>query len=439
MRLFARSLSAVALCALGACAASETPTGTSAPQGGPPGASTAPSASDPSAPKAKPGSVDTSFGKDGLVLVGPTWEKVGSNHILLAREDGTASVYESGQYLTDVTGPLARYDIDATGKAAKAVPLAVGGDVAGTLLPRPAGGYLLTSMNGCLFLTDKGALDPSVGDNGFVALDGLGQHAVRDDQGRVYADYKSSIARITPACALDTSWGKAGSSSDTPGTMEAGYVVERDGSIFGVTGTNLSSVLYRFRPDGTADTSFGTAGQLVDSGSSHSTGIGVALDSQGRVLVGTMSSELGAGGAATSSTFAFQRFVAGKRDASFAPAPMKLAGPWTIGSKWTVGNFATEGGRIYAIGYRGSSLGAKEAVVMAFTEAGEPATDFGDNGVVTVQVPSDVAAGGEFRSFSIALNPPGKLTVLIDAVTSYFRSDGVNGTGGGFAVLRLNR
>ena len=182
------------------------------------------------------------------------------------------------------------------------------------------GGYSFQGAGGVNFavarLTANGALDTTLDSDGKQTIDfggtiDYGRGVVVDSQDRVLvggvsyrggtgADF--AVARLTSAGALDT-----GFDSDGKVTTDIGYpgddlgqdviAYQSDGKSIVVGSSNGDMIVTRYNTDGSLDTSFGTSGSVrIDFAGTNDVGVGVAVDSQDRVLVGGASYQPGKAG-----------------------------------------------------------------------------------------------------------------------------------------------
>ena len=252
-----------------------------------------------------------------------------------------------------------------------------------------------------------------------------------------------AVARLNDDGSLDTSFDADGklttdfirSFSDALGSSVA---VQTDGKIVvagysqqGATGHDFA--VARYNPDGSPDTTFGTNGKLtIDFGFSYDIGSGVAVQSDGKIVVAGQSYS----GAATSNDFAVVRLNAdGSLDSTFG-----TAGKQTIdfGSSSDYGNSVAvqADGKIVVAGYsyQGEIIGNHFAVARlnadgsldnSFDLDGREIVDFGSytdvGSSVVVQADGKILlAGYSYQAVSIdfavaRLNTDGSLDTTFDA------------------------
>ena len=160
-----------------------------------------------------------------------------------------------------------------------------------------------------LRLTADGALDPSFGSGGVVALARAGNQqgsavlvqpdgsilvAANTDEG---GSPQLLLQRFLPSGAPDAAFGTAGAvlaplggmSNANPGSLAAWMVLMLDGRIVvagnGTMGTTSGPVLARFLPDGSADPTFGSSGKLAVYVGMYGAMRAMTLTSDGKLLI----------------------------------------------------------------------------------------------------------------------------------------------------------
>jgi uncharacterized delta-60 repeat protein len=156
-----------------------------------------------------------------------------------------------------------------------------------------------------------GDLDLSFGAGGiaitsFVALEDYGSAVAVDGAGRIVVAgtaqvngspsvHEFALARYNPDGTLDPSFDGDGRLTTPIGASHdeaLGVVVQPDGKVVAAgdsfNGTNSDFAVVRYLTDGSLDPTFGSGGKVVTpfGASSDDYGYGVAIDSQGRVVVG---------------------------------------------------------------------------------------------------------------------------------------------------------
>jgi uncharacterized delta-60 repeat protein len=162
----------------------------------------------------------------------------------------------------------------------------------------------------------NGALDSSFGAGGVESIAGplnatFNAVAV-DSQGRIYAAEYGTLARFTQGGTLDSAFGSGGITNASAPPYPASIALDSNGRIL-VAGQTVSGgqtdqvSLARYQANGALDTSFGNGGSVTtDIGpSNYSFADSVALDSQGRIVIGGGSYDLHTG----LNSFALARYL----------------------------------------------------------------------------------------------------------------------------------
>jgi uncharacterized delta-60 repeat protein len=285
---------------------------------------------------------------------------------------------------------------------------------------------------------DDGNLDPGFGAGGIVKTDFAGQVdqanavAVQADgkivvaglaarTGPLGADNDFALVRYLRDGALDTTFGGDGIVTTDLGTrtdIARALVVQPDGQIV-VAGTVDDDVaLVRYGDDGEVDTSFGRNGVTITDFGSDDFANGVALTSDGRILVAGHS--LGAG---LNTDFALMRYRAdGALDESFGTAGIvttDIGGDDDFGEGLAVDT----GGRIVVVG-RATSSTILDLAVVRYDGDGTLDAGFGENGIVK----ADFHGSGEFGQ-DVVFQADGKI------VAGGYTANGLDTE---FALIRIN-
>lgn len=284
-----------------------------------------------------------------------------------------------------------------------------------------------------------GTLDTSFGNGGKVTT-GIGSNdygqsvAVQTDGKIVVAGYSSNgnnndfaLARYNANGTLDTSFGTDGKVTTGIGDFnDYGHqvIVQGDGKLL-VAGycngaTTDDFALARYNADGTLDTSFGRGGKVMtDLGQRHDYGRGVAVQTDGRILVAGYT-QFGA-----SQDFGLVRYRPdGTLDLSFGSGGKVMS---------DIGNGTTDYGYSVALQANGQivvagrSLNANknfDFAVARYNADGTLDTDFGNGGKTTTAV-----VVGPNYGYGVALQSSGKIVVA-----GY--SHNISTGGYNFAVVR---
>lgn len=267
----------------------------------------------------------------------------------------------------------------------------------------------------------NGVLDTSFGVGGFVFTDVGPQNdeavsvLIQPDGNIVLAGYIQSgtgfdfaLVRYTPTGTLDPSFGSAGKVITTlngSDEIAAGAVLQPDGKIVVAGSISVSLgydiTLVRYTDSGAIDTSFGSSGRVITSlGNSYDTATCIALQSDGKILVGGGLLHPGIG-----YDFAALRYTAaGALDTTFG-AGGKVVLALSPGLDLANAIALQQDGRIILAGYAQFNNNADFAIIR-LTVTGSLDPTFGTGGVVFTAVgPSlDYARG-------VAIQPDGKIVV----------------------------
>jgi len=223
---------------------------------------------------------------------------------------------------------------------------------------------------------------------------------------------------------LDTGFSSDGKVTTDVGTVDAGraVAVQSDGKIVVAGYAQMSGtyafLVVRYSSDGSLDTSFSGDGvQTIDIGSGHDLAYAVALQSDGKVVVGGVT---GFGGA--NSDMAIARLTsAGELDTTFSTDGVETVG-FGSGDDVVAGLTVGSSGEIVVAGY-GSNGSNFDVAVARLTSAGVLDTSFSGDGKVLVPVGSGADYGN-----AVAVAADGDILV---AGSSH------NGSDDDVAVVRL--
>ncbi|MEZ6072938.1 MAG: SdrD B-like domain-containing protein [Pirellulales bacterium] len=295
-------------------------------------------------------------------------------------------------------------------------------------------------------LTNAGVLDTTFDGDGMQTVDfgGVNSEAALgvavDNQGNIIAVGRSNqgsptgfdiaVARLTSAGSLDSGFsedGRALIDVGLPGSLDDGYdtvAYQSDGKVLVVGRSNQPTydfVVVRYNVDGRLDTSFGDSGVVsIDFGGNTDFAQGVALDSQGRILVAGYSYQ-----GSTSYDFAVARLTsAGVLDISFdgdGKQTVDFGNTSDIG--YGVAVDSLDNVILAGNSSQGGTTGSDFAVVR-LTSAGVLDSSFDGDGKQTIHFGSTSDVG-----YGVAVD--GDDNVI---VAGYSRQGG----GNDFAVARLN-
>jgi uncharacterized delta-60 repeat protein len=284
----------------------------------------------------------------------------------------------------------------------------------------------LLSMPPAAAATQVGLLDSAFGGDGRVTTDlsaavptedGISDVAVQPDGKIIAAGLRNSstdqwmaIARYLPDGRLDKTFGGGGVALThfRGGAFAREVALQPDGKIVAAGDTWIGSPRFvsafavaRFNSDGTLDKTFSTDGRVrTPIGDDDSYAFALALQSDGRIVVGGGATEAGA------SVFAIARYTAdGSLDGSFG------AGGTTTTSFGTPEAWASDvavqaDGDIVAVGIAGSAQNGSAIALARYGSDGSADATFGTGGIVTTSF-GDAQAQGS----GLTLQPDGKIVV----------------------------
>lgn len=262
-------------------------------------------------------------------------------------------------------------------------------------------------------------LDVSFGTAGKVATDfgggdDAGNHMAVQSDGKIVvagstfngSQYDVAVVRYAADGALDSSFGTGGKvTTDFAGSDDAGYsvVVQGDGKVVVAgyaSGSSLDFALVRYEADGTLDGGFGSGGKVItDFGGSNEVGHGVAVQSDGKLVV--------AGDAYNGSDydFALVRYNSdGTLDASFGTGGRVLT---DFGGSQDYGRSVAvlDDGKIIVVGYSGT-YPISDFALARYHADGTLDTSFGTGGRVVTDFD-----GFDDVGVSVVLQSDGKMVV----------------------------
>ena len=245
----------------------------------------------------------------------------------------------------------------------------------------------------------------------------------------------SPVQAALPDGRIDTSFGTSGFTRTILGNNDGilDIVLDNQDRIitggFAVIGDAQNFALARYTSSGVLDTSFGTAGVTTTAIGTSASINSIALDSQGRIIVGGRATIGGAG------KFVVARYTSnGVLDTSFGTAGLT---PTTIGDSASINSIALDSqGRIVA-GGSDTIGGANEFALARYTSSGVLDASFGTAGVTTTLI------GTSANINSIALDSQGRIvasgSATIDGANKFslarYTSSGVLDTSFGTAGL----
>ena len=314
-----------------------------------------------------PGDLDPSFGAGGIARAG---DAVSSANAIAVQPDGRIVVAGSTAGDPGFDWRLVRLNPDGTPDASF-----------GT------GGVVTTDFGGDYDIATAVALQP----DGRIVVAGY----EGDDSG---ADRDFAVARFNADGSLDPSFGAGGrvTANFTQGPDDAQDVVlQADGKIVvaGIAGGQFG--VLRLNPDGTGDASFGQGGGVRTDAGGLAFVTSVALQADGRIVVG--------GGSATgpSGTFALARYLPdGRLDPSFGVGGL-VKTDVAPGLESVYAMALQPDGRIVVTG----PMSARDFAVVRYTTSGAVDRSFGFGGFVFTDF-----AGDDIPT-AVAVQPDGRIVV----------------------------
>lgn len=275
----------------------------------------------------------------------------------------------------------------------------------------------------------NGSLDTSFGTGGIVITDVVGDYEyaadvlVQKSDGKIIvAGYIRPVAgsvagfvivRYNPDGTRDNTFGFNGraliNTGGTPVAMAYGAAFQADGKILiaGMTksGEDTSFVLGRLLPNGAVDNAFGQIGRVIDSVNFNSEGLSVAVQPDGKIVVGGFACP---DVDVDPKQSVVVRYIAnGQRDVSFGEIGV-VSVPLSTLSNAVKDIIVQPDGKIVGAGFATPSGGNGKTDFAAFRllPTGAPDPDFGSGGKVVLQMGdlNDTAEG-------IALQPDGKIVL----------------------------
>lgn len=280
----------------------------------------------------------------------------------------------------------------------------------GDILANNTAPSIVTTGNGTL-LVDVEAYTSSA-KSVFVQSDGK-LLLVASSQSTSDGSSKSlSLMRLNADGTIDTTYGGGdGIVSHSTGTTLGFYnaVQQSDGKVIAVgishdgSHGSVDFALMRFNADGSVDTSFGTNGTVItDMGSGSDYGINVAIDSQGRIVVGGQHKVAG-----TEFDMAVARYTSsGALDTTFSgDGKAYISIPGATSSNYH-GLTLQSDDKILIAGDKGQSSGGSLSAVARLNTDGTLDTTFDTDGIVT----TDIGSGSD-QAITISVNASGSIAV----------------------------
>jgi len=391
------------------------------------------------------GSLDTSFGSSGRTTTDFSSSSGDYGQSVSIQSDGKIVVagytYNGSKY----DFGLARYDssgsLDSSFGSGGKVVVAIGSsdDCGMSVAIQSDGkiavaGYTYNAGNNDFALVrynSNGSLDSSFCSGGRVTtaigFSDYGQSVAIQSDGKIVlagyiwngSNYGFALVRYNSSGSLDSSFGSGGKVTSAIGSSNdccMSVAIQSNGKIavagYTYNGSNWDFALVRYNSNGSLDTSFGSGGKVTtDFGSTHDYGNSVAIQSDGKIVVGGYTNNGSFGG------FALVRYNSdGSLDTSFGSAG-KVTGPSGYGSSVAI----EPDGKIVLGGYAWNGDGF---ALVRYNSSGSLDASFGSDGEVTTAIGSSDDEGN-----SVAVQSDGKIVV---AGYTY------NGSNYDFALVRYN-
>ncbi|MBR1241576.1 VCBS repeat-containing protein [Bradyrhizobium sp. AUGA SZCCT0274] len=366
---------------------------------------------------------------DGKILVAGRSTDGTSNDFALTRYNVDGSLDTSFGSDGKVTTPIGASDdhgfsvvVMPDGRIVVAGHAAIGSTVDFAVVRYNADGSLDTTFDA------DGVVTTSVG-----SFDDFGQSIALQPDGKFLvsgytfngSEFDFSLVRYNADGSLDTGFGSGGKVITDIAFHDASYSValQPDGKIL-IAGHSFTGAgpndfaLARYNADGSLDTSFSGDGKLTtDFGSTNDVGQGVAIQSDGKIVVAGVSS----GGSGFD--FAVARYnVDGTLDTTF-DADGRVKTDFLLGDDSGTGVTVQPDGKILVAGSSFNGTNTDFALVQ-YNADGSLDESFGNGGKATTQI-----GVGADEGYSIKVQPDGKILV------SGFSNNGSNAD---FALVRYN-
>ena len=325
-----------------------------------------------------------------------------------------------------VTTPIGSSDdegcavaLQSDGKIVVAGDSSNGSDLDFAVVRYNTNGSLDTSFGGTGKVTTSVGFSDDYGLSVAIQTDGKIVVAGSSDNG---SNYDFAVVRYNTNGSLDTTFGATGKVTTPVGSSDdygMSIAIQSDGKIVvagsSYNGSSYDFAVVRYNTNGSLDTSFGGTGKLTTSvGSFDDEGYGVAIQSNGKIVVVGASSPHG-----SDADFAVVRYnTNGSLDTSFGGTG-KVTTP--IGPANAYGECIAiqSDGRILAVGETDYDF-----ALVRYNDDGSLDTSFGGTGKVTTSIGSFDSEG-----YGVAIESDGK---IVAAGSSY------NGSDYDVAVVRYN-
>jgi uncharacterized delta-60 repeat protein len=370
---------------------------------------------------ATPGTLDTSFGTNGIASAGGGIRLFGA----AAQSDGKVLVTGSA----GGTLIVARFTSGGQLDSSFGGGVVHGPAISGALDAGSAGRSVAVQSDGKIVVVGK-----------ITSADGTATDGIL-------------VERFNSNGSLDGSFGSGGVAKTLTGQLADGYglAIQSDGKIIatgsadaqGSGGLTPRVAVARFNTNGTADTSFGTGGTRIFDFGAYSVATAVALQKDGKIVIGGSQ----APGLQVPNALLARLTTTGAPDPSFGSGGA-FAHQYAIGAASSSFNALAiqSDGKIVAAGAATAANNTADGIFVRFTTAGAQDGSFGTGGVTYVQSASNFTVNGAIPGINgVAVAPNGDVvgagTVNVGGVSSIglwaLRSNGQRDTsfGSGGATL----
>jgi uncharacterized delta-60 repeat protein len=394
------------------------------------------------------GSLDPTFGSGGRVTVDFGTANDGAHGVAVAADGRIVVVGYSGQggatgYDVAVARLTADGALDLTfGTGGKqTVDLGSATDYGNAVAVRPNGSVVVAgetyrSDTGWDFaaaqLTPAGQLDSAFGTGGVqaidfgatsdhafgVALQGDGKVVLAGTSYRDGVGTDATVARLTAAGTLDSTFGTGGAVvieyNSSPDEYAYGVAIQADGKIV-VAGQSYQGdanggdfAVARLTTAGVLDGTFGTGGkQTIDLGSTEDYAYGIAVQADGKIMVGGTSRQADTG----VDVAAVRLTASGALDSTFGTGGKQTIDFGSGYDDFAFGLALDGSGRAVLVGDTFADATGRDLAVARLTTAGQPDATFGSGGRVT----TDFTRGLDDQvngTQSVVIQPDGKIVVV---------------------------
>jgi uncharacterized delta-60 repeat protein len=315
------------------------------------------------------------------------------------------------------------------------------GNAGGSVFIQPDHKIIVASVDSSFVMArylENGSPDTTFGRGGIVtaSITGNEEAAALQSDGKILMvgyiiqnkTQQMVLLRYNANGTLDTTFGNKGmvTTNFASGSLAHAVAIQSDGKIVLGGMSNNDFALARFNPNGTVDTSFGTNGQVTASLNGGSGWLSsIALQSDGKIVAVGYWQPVGQ----SLPEFAIARFTSvGALDPTFGGTGFVLDNPGSLPAVLRAVVVQSDG-KIVVTGQVPSSVpgGAGDLGVLRYNSDGTPDTTFGVNGLAAIDVPNN-----DSDPYALALQSDGK--ILVGGTTVPWSQS----PPGAFALARVN-